>query len=75
MGLETGSKRCNGRIKSALIESSWAAIKGDSGLLIKYEDFKKRMTGQEAIVRIARILLRRIRSVWMNEQAYNKSIG
>lgn len=68
------TKRCNSRIKSALIESSWAAIKGDSDLLIKYEELKKRMTGQEAIVRIARILLRRIRSVWINQQVYTRTI-
>jgi len=67
------TKRCNTRIKAALVESSWASIKGDSGLLLKYEELKKRMTGQEAIVRIARILLRRIRSVWMSGQEYKKA--
>lgn len=66
------TKRCNTRIKAALVESSWAAIKSDRELLLKYEELKKRMTGQEAIVRIARILLSRIRSVWKSGQKYKR---
>lgn len=66
------TKRCNVRVKSALVESSWTAIKGDSQLLLKYEILKKRMKGQEAIIRIARILLSRIRAVWLKKEAYKK---
>ena len=68
------TKRCNKRIKTALIESSWIAIKSDSALLLKYETFKKRMIGQKAIIRIARILLSRIRYIWLNQKRYEKGI-
>jgi len=37
------TKRCNGRLRSALVESSWSAIKNDQELLLKYEKFKERM--------------------------------
>jgi len=69
------TKRCNQRVRSALVESSWVAIKNDTALLLKYEIFTKRMTGQEAIIRIARILLSRIRYIWLNQQAYKKEIA
>lgn len=68
------TKRCNTRLRSAIIESSWVSIKHDPALMIKYEEFKKRMTGQQAIVRIGRILLRRIRYVWLNEEPYELGI-
>jgi len=68
------TKRCNSRIRSALIESSWVAVRNDQALLMKFETLKKRMTGQEAIVRIARILLSRIRNIWLNEHRYQMGI-
>jgi len=64
------TRRGNKRLKSALIESAWVAIKKDPELLMKYEEYRKRMGGQKAIVRIARILLRKIRRVWLNKQPY-----
>ena len=64
------TKRGNKRLKSALIESAWVAIRKDPQLLVKYETYRKRMGGHKAIVRVARILLRKIRSVWRNEQNY-----
>ena len=67
------TKRCNKRLRSALIESSWSAIRGDQELLLKYEVYKKRMNGKEAIVRIGRILLSRIRFVWLSGQSYQKA--
>jgi transposase len=77
-GEKTGTgnltKRCNSRLRSAIIESSWVSIKHDPALMLKYEEFKKRMTGQQAIVRIGRILLRRIRAVWLNQQVYKRGI-
>lgn len=69
------TKRCNGRIKSALVESSWVAIRIDSGLMLKYCTLKKRMTGQEAIIRIARNLLIKIRAVWLSGEVYKKGIS
>lgn len=65
--------RRNKRLRSALIESAWTAIKNDPELLMKYERYKRRMSGKRAIIRIARILLRRIRYCWLNNVAYKTS--
>ena len=67
------TQRCNKRLRSALIESSWSAIRHDQELLLKYETYRERMNGKHAIVKIARILLRRIRHVWLNEVSYQKA--
>lgn len=68
------TNRRNKRLRTALIESSWIAIKCDPALLLKYEEYRKRMNSQKAIVRIARILLRRIRNVWLSGQPYQKAL-
>lgn len=62
--------RTNKRLRSALVESSWAAIKSDPELLLKYEEYRKRMNGQRAILRISRNLLSRIRFVWLSGKKY-----
>jgi len=69
------TNRRNKHLRTALIESSWVAIRCDTELLSKYEEYCKRMNGQRAIVRIARILLRRIRFVWLNAQPYRKALA
>jgi transposase len=77
-GEKTGTgkltKRCNVRLRCAIIESSWVSIKHDPALMLKYGEFKKRMTGQQAIVRIGRILLRRIRAVWLKQESYKTGV-
>lgn len=67
------TRRGNSKLKSALIESSWVAIRQDPELLIKYENYRKRMGGHKAIVRIGRILLRRIRRLWLKREKYLKA--
>lgn len=64
------TKRGNKRLKSAVIESAWVAIKKDPELLMKYEEYRKRMGGHKAIVKIARILMRKIRRVWIKKEPY-----
>jgi len=64
------TNRGNRKLRSALIESSWVAIRRDPELLLKYETYRKRMGGNKAIVRIAKILLRRIRRVWLKNEPY-----
>jgi len=66
------TKRGNRRLRTALIESSWVAIRYDIELLCKYEEYRKRMGGHKAIVKIARLLLRRIRQVWLKQEPYRK---
>lgn len=67
------TNRRNIRLRTALVESSWTAIKRDPELLLKYECYRKRMTAQRAIVRISRILLRRIRHIWLHKERYIKA--
>jgi transposase len=64
----TGRK--NAYLKHVIIEAAWMAIRKDPVLLAKYENLCKRMKPQEAIVRIAKKLLSRIRYVWLNHQSY-----
>jgi len=67
------TNRKNKRINSMMIQAAWVAFKNDNELLAKYEAFRKRMGGQKAIVRIAKILLRRIYILWKKGELYNKA--
>jgi transposase len=72
---DTGlSKRKHNQLRSMLIESAWIAIKKDPALLDCYQQLIKRMKGNYAIIRIARKLLRRMRTVLLNEQDYQIAI-
>ena len=62
--------RGNKKIGPMLIETCWVAIYKDFGLSSAYVEYKKRMTGQEAIVRIARKLSNIIFSVLKNQKPY-----
>ena len=64
------TNRANKRIRKALVESSWIAKRKDPELPIKYENLRKRMGAYKAIIRIARILMRKIRRVWLTKQEY-----
>ena len=57
-----------------LVEAAWQAIRKDPAMLDAYEQLTKRMKGSEAIIRIARKLLRRMRAVLISEQEYVKGI-
>jgi transposase len=57
-------------LRSALIESSWVAVRNDPALLKYYNDYCKRMEPNQAIIRIAKKLLTRIRFVLKNKQIY-----
>ena len=69
------TKRGNTRIRKALVESAWVAIRKDFELLSRYEEYKQRMNGNRAIIKIAKSLLRRIKWVWSNEQKYEIAQG
>lgn len=57
-------------LRNAIIESSWIAIRHDPVLLKSYLDYCKRMEPNEAIVRIAKKLLSRVKFVLKNKQPY-----
>lgn len=61
-------------VRSALIESAWVAIRNDEAMLIAFNQLTKRMKKSDAIVRIAKKLLNRIRFVWETKSPYVKGI-
>lgn len=64
------TKRGNKHLRSSIIESSWVAVRNDPALGLKYHELCGRMTGNKAIIRIARKLLNRIRYVLVNKKEY-----
>ena len=45
-------------------------IKEDSAMTAKYKELCRRMKPQDAIIRIAKKLLRRVRHVWLKQEEY-----
>lgn len=68
------TKRCNRYIRYIIIESAWVAMRHDPALSLAYQEYSQRMKPKQAIIRIARKLLNRIRYVWMNQTTYQKGI-
>lgn len=66
--------RCNRYLRYLLVEAAWVAIRKDPVLSMKFAELSKRMSEQEAIIRIAKKLLNRIRYVWKNQTPYQKGI-
>lgn len=64
------TSRHNKHLRYLLIEAAWVAVRKDPIFLKKYNELTKRMSPQQSIIRIAKKLLSRIRSVWLNEQEY-----
>jgi transposase len=62
------------QLRSALIEAAWQAIRVDPVLLGTYQELIKRMKGAQAIIRIARKLLRRLRAVLLSGVPYQKGV-
>jgi len=62
--------RKNKYVMSVLIESTWTAVGKDPALMQAYHKLCRRMKGQEAIIRIARKLVARIRYVLLNQTEY-----
>jgi transposase len=69
------SYRCNSRLRRMLVEASWIAVRRDAALLQSYKALTGRMKPQQAIIRIARKLLSRLRSVWLHHQPYRTLQG
>jgi transposase len=73
--IDTGiSKRRHNQLRTMLVEAAWQAIRKDPALLDAYEQLTKRMKGNEAIIRIARKLLRRMRAVLISGKEYEKGV-
>ena len=61
-------------LRHLIVESAWVAIRKDPALLLCYHEYCRRMEKQEAIIRIAKKLLNRMRHVWKNEASYVYSV-
>ena len=66
--------RHNLRIRQLLVEAAWMAIRKDPALTLAYTNYIKRMSKQEAIIRIAKKLLSRIRYVWTTGNKYSNAV-
>lgn len=64
------SPRKNPYLKYVLIEAAWIAVRKDPALLATFNKLITRMHRADAIIRIARKLLNRIRFVWKNQTVY-----
>jgi transposase len=64
------TKRRNAQLRGILIESSWIAVRKDPALMMTFILLCKKMPKTNAIVRIARKLLNRIRYVLKAQQEY-----
>jgi transposase len=62
--------RSNKYLRSLLVESAWTAIRYDSVLSTKFLELRRRMSKQQAIVRIAKKLLSRIMRIWKTPDVY-----
>jgi transposase len=72
---DTGiTTRRHKQLRTALIEAAWEAKRTDPAILDAYTKLTQRMTGNKAIVRIARKLLRRMRAVLINGIPYQKGV-
>lgn len=73
--IDTGiSSRKHSLLRTMLVEAAWQAVRKDPAMLDAYQQLTKRMKGNEAIIRIARKLLRRMRAVLLSGQEYQKGI-
>jgi transposase len=68
------TSRRHKQLRSALIEAAWQAIRIDPALMDAYQKLIKRLKGHQAIVRIARKLLRRMRAILLTGQPYQIGI-
>jgi transposase len=66
--------RANHFLRAALVESSWAVIRKDPAMLMKYKAYSQRMNKNKAIIRIAKHLLSRIMFVLKNNQEYETGV-
>lgn len=60
--------RCNRRLRHVIIESAWRAVRMDAALMADYNRYCRRMRKQQAIIRIARKQMARLRYVLSTRQ-------
>jgi transposase len=66
--------RCNNRLRTALIESSWMIISKDPAMLMMYSQYCRNMNKNQAIIRIGKHLLSRIKYVLIKQERYETCV-
>ena len=66
--------RSNKPLRTVITEAAWMAVRADHDLALCFNEYCKKMKKNEAIIRIAKKLLNRIRFVLKNEVEYVYSI-
>ena len=61
-------------LRELLIEAAWMAVRKDPVLIYSFNNYLRRMSKQEAIIRIAKKLVSRIIYVWKNKKPYQKAV-
>ncbi len=67
-------RRGNPRLRTLLIQNSWVAVRKDPALLQAWHRWTPRMPKQQAIIRVARKLLRRLRHVLQAQEPYSTGV-
>jgi transposase len=61
-------------LKIMIIEAAWEAVRLDPALMAKFNELTRRMNKNKAIIRIARKLVSRMRSVLMTQEPYKLGV-
>lgn len=69
------TKRGNKRVRTALVQCGWMAIRLDSTMTLAYENYRQRMNSQKAIIRITKKLATLMRTISKDEVMYKPKIG
>lgn len=67
-------KHHNSHLRSLLIEAAWIAVRRDPVLTQYYGEQLKILPGKKVIIKVARKLLNRIRTVWQNKINYAEGV-
>jgi len=62
--------RHHNQLRRLVVEMAWTAIRLDPAINLAYSEYKAKMTGKRAIIRIARKMLHRIYYVLLKQQPY-----
>jgi transposase len=68
------TRRSNRSMRHMIIEASWIAAKRDPALAYCFNEYCKRMKKNQAIIRIAKKIVKRIKYVMKNQTEYVHSV-
>ena len=69
------TKRGKGDLRRTIIESAWTAVRIDPYLRSKYENWCATKQSNKAIVKVAVVMVRMLRYMWLNKELYKPPQG